>query len=1296
MATTAVLDGEQRRHDWAGLTGLVLGLTGGAVALYLVAGPPHLPAALPTWDVVLATLRGSYLPPEVLAYLLTSAAWGVWLWMVASLGLRLVAVSAAVLTHGAAWTRSLRAFSDRVTLPVVRKAIDGALVAGLVVGLAARSVAGAEAAPLPAPATVSASGAAVEGALAVSVASAAHSAPPSEASAPAPPGEVGDQESAVDYTVQPRDTLWGISERFYGTGEAFPRLVAANAGRSMPDGQRFTRAGVIRPGWVLRVPLAGAAVGPVEETPSYVVADGDTLSRISARVLDDEQRWPELFRLNRETAALPDGRALRDPDLIWPGLRLRLPAGATAARDHLAGPAPATVSDMPVASESPVLSEPAVAPVATDVVVPEPEALEEEPPGGVSPVPVAAAPAVMAEPVAGPAPTAVGEPEPASGPWPLVYGAAGLAAAGAGGALLLTRRRARRSLSEPPIPRPKSGPPPGEDFADGELARTLVHRLHGGDVEPVVQVAERARRFLDGRDLQRVPLVLAYQGRGATTLLWQAGAPEQSHLVELAGQFGARLGGSGHAAVTPDRDVVWRVGGLKMATLLPPPTERASQLPLLALGIVPGGETLYVNWHGLGHVLVAGLPGGGAEVVLASLVVALTAQRRPDLLRLWTVGSRRNLPPQLAGLPHQADGFVEPEDETRVAEALAELRAAVVRRTGGKDATGPGRAWRPTTEEPELVLVMGELRDMHDDGTALELVGTHGAAVGVRVLAATAQTEGLADEVLAQFSTRIVLQTLDDGESIKLLGAPEAADLGAGELLVRVDGRSPVHARGFRVAAEHLEELVPLMRRAYGAGAPASVSDTDAGQHESDAAVAAAPAATGEWETGGDASHVRVVSRPPEPASAGERETGDDTSGVLGEGSRSGGSATGGADSPAGTDRGEDDPTPAADHAGEPLGVPEEREDGDGTGAARARPSETAPAACESRLAVAVESDAAALPLTDDGAVPAAPPSGATPPLRGQATEAAVRHASGDAEKAAGGDSLLQVYCLGGFVVRSGDREVTPTGEDGPRYKAWEVLAFLAASPGGVASREHLLTCLWPDATTEQAINRMRVAMVRLRGLLEHQVPGLGRDVVRSERDGPCRLDPAAVWCDAQQFWSDCEAAAKSPPELAKEALERALNLYRGELLSARSAHSYNWLDERGADGASPRERYREAYFLALQRLARLYAREGQPALAVPLYRRLLKAEPTLEDVVRELYRCYRRLGDLGSLTREDRHLRQALRDTYYDPEDPEDDPDRHQPEPETVELFNRLRAELEAARGAPALAGTTAPAPGA
>jgi hypothetical protein len=72
----------------------------------------------------------------------------------------------------------------------------------------------------------------------------------------------------------------------------------------------------------------------------------------------------------------------------------------------------------------------------------------------------------------------------------------------------------------------------------------------------------------------------------------------------------------------------------------------------------------------------------------------------------------------------------------------------------------------------------------------------------------------------------------------------------------------------------------------------------------------------------------------------------------------------------------------------------------------------------------------------------------------------------------------------------------------------------------------------------------------------------------------------------------------------------------------------------------------------------------------------LLKAEATLEDIVRGPYRCYQQLDDFGSLILDDRVLHQPLRGIFggstVDNQDCE-------PSTQTVDLFKQIQAELEA-----------------
>jgi LysM domain len=128
------------------------------------------------------------------------------------------------------------------------------------------------------------------------------------------------------YTVQTGDSLGKIAERYYGDWAAYERIFEANRQRRQQDGRLLEDARAIYPGWTLIIPGPTDAVKPDADGQLWCVTQpGDNLSGIAARLLGNAHRWPEVFELNRGVARLPDGRTLTNPELVWPGLRLRLP-----------------------------------------------------------------------------------------------------------------------------------------------------------------------------------------------------------------------------------------------------------------------------------------------------------------------------------------------------------------------------------------------------------------------------------------------------------------------------------------------------------------------------------------------------------------------------------------------------------------------------------------------------------------------------------------------------------------------------------------------------------------------------------------------------------------------------------------------------------------------------------------------------------------------------------------------------------------------------------------------------------
>ena len=296
------------------LLGLALVLGAGGLFLGRVAGVPRLPGAPPDWVELWLTLQGSDVPLEGALAILAGLAWVLWLWLSASVLLRLLVAVAGARAHGAAWAEGLRAFSDRVTLPVVRRVVDGAVVAGVVVQLAGRV-------PTVGAAGLDGPGIASEAAIAYADPAAGPRAAPAGPAAPDASGQ-----ALTVYRVRPGDSLWAIALRFYGDGEGYPRIIEANVGRVMADGRPFTRSGVIQPGWELRVPLPERALASgTTEVTTYVVQPGDSLSGIAGRLWGRPEAWVDLFALNQGTARLADGRVLTRPELIWPGLPLAVP-----------------------------------------------------------------------------------------------------------------------------------------------------------------------------------------------------------------------------------------------------------------------------------------------------------------------------------------------------------------------------------------------------------------------------------------------------------------------------------------------------------------------------------------------------------------------------------------------------------------------------------------------------------------------------------------------------------------------------------------------------------------------------------------------------------------------------------------------------------------------------------------------------------------------------------------------------------------------------------------------------------
>ncbi|HEY3408802.1 MAG TPA: LysM peptidoglycan-binding domain-containing protein, partial [Propionicimonas sp.] len=229
------------------------------------------------------------------------------------------------------------------------------------------------------------------------------------------------------------------------------------------------------PAHTLSAPMQAPSQRAPRAGESYTVKRGDTLSEIALHELGNGHAYPRIFKASRATIQ-PDGRKLKDPDLILPGWKLTIPADKVKTAhppDHRREPHEKTNNG---------------------------EHDPTAPPANATPAP---APATGSSPVRSSAPTAqattsesadpVSHPGDRSNDVTPAWEVAGLAGAGsllAGAALLLLQRRRRAQFRARRPGRTIAVPAAGL----APVEKTLIHS-GGPTAEIVIAIDEGLRRL---------------------------------------------------------------------------------------------------------------------------------------------------------------------------------------------------------------------------------------------------------------------------------------------------------------------------------------------------------------------------------------------------------------------------------------------------------------------------------------------------------------------------------------------------------------------------------------------------------------------------------------------------------------------------------------------------------------------------------------------------------------------------------------------------------------------------------
>jgi DNA-binding SARP family transcriptional activator len=224
--------------------------------------------------------------------------------------------------------------------------------------------------------------------------------------------------------------------------------------------------------------------------------------------------------------------------------------------------------------------------------------------------------------------------------------------------------------------------------------------------------------------------------------------------------------------------------------------------------------------------------------------------------------------------------------------------------------------------------------------------------------------------------------------------------------------------------------------------------------------------------------------------------------------------------------------------------------------------------------------------------------------------------------------ALLQVRLLGTFRIQHGGEPVTTLSQ--PRQQA--LLAYLMLRCHTAQARRQIAYTLWPDSSDGQAHTNLRRELHHLRQALPQAEQLLLAEsrTLTWHPGAPCDLD---VTTFEENLARARQAAQSAQREDERRYLELAVHAYHGDLFP----DCYDdWIQE-------DRERLRQAFQHALERLARLWEAERQYEVAIGHAERLIQVDRSCETCYRLLMRLHLLNDDRPSALRVYHHCSAML-----------------------------------------------------
>ncbi len=250
-----------------------------------------------------------------------------------------------------------------------------------------------------------------------------------------------------------------------------------------------------------------------------------------------------------------------------------------------------------------------------------------------------------------------------------------------------------------------------------------------------------------------------------------------------------------------------------------------------------------------------------------------------------------------------------------------------------------------------------------------------------------------------------------------------------------------------------------------------------------------------------------------------------------------------------------------------------------------------------------------------------------------------------------GGNPTCSAYLLGDFRVLIDGKQL----DSWPGSRSMAVLKYLLSNPRHEIPRDVLMDKFWPETDPKSARNNLNVALYKLRQAFS----AVSRvQVIVFDQENYSLNPDLFIWTDIEEFENHNAVGRRLEKEgefdQAIKEYVAAYDLYKGDFL-AKDPYA-DW-------AINTRERLRILFLEALNRLSRIYFRQGDYESCILFCQRILEYDNCREDIHCLLMRCYGRQGQFNLAIRQYQTCVDILR-TELEVE----------PAEATVQLFEKLR----------------------